>query len=278
MFRNYIKKILKKLYLLKYAKKIYGLTKKRHPIQKTKVDKSFNIIYLGTEYGGWNFVDDEYLYGSTIISAGLGEDASFDIEFASKYNSKVIIVDPTPRAIKHYGEIIESLGKSSKNNYTKKGEQPISAYDLSKISKNNLFLVDKALWNKDTNLKFYSPNNPSHVSHSIVNYQNDFKDSESFIKVETVTIESLLNELKLKKEEISLIKLDIEGAEIEFLIDCLNKGFKPRQILVEFDELTVPSKKGFDRVSKVNKLLVKNNYKLIKTNGYADFLYYRNFL
>ncbi len=275
MYKIFISNILQKLKLLTFAKNIYKLLKKTHPIQNTKVDNSFNIIYLGTEYGGWNFVADDYLNGSTIISAGLGEDASFDIEFASKYNSKVIIVDPTPRAIIHYNKIINSIGNASNTNYLQKGEQPISAYDLSKITKNNLLLVDKALWNKDEKLKFYEPCDPEHVSHSIVNYQDHFKEGESFIEVNAITIESLLNELKLDKEEISLIKLDIEGAEIEFLVDCLNKGFKPRQILVEFDELTVPSKVGFNRVTKINELLIENNYKLIKTNGYADFLYYR---
>ena len=45
----------------------------------------------------------------------------------------------------------------------------------------------------------------------------------------------------MNKEDIPLIKLDIEGAAIEFLVDCFSKGFRPRQVLVEFDELAVPS-------------------------------------
>ena len=62
----------------------------------------------------------------------------------------------------------------------------------------------------------------------------------------------------------------------EFLIDCFSKGFRPRQILVEFDELTVPSRRGFERVTEINQILINNNYQLIKTDGKADFLYLKN--
>ena len=72
------------------------------------------------------------------------------------------------------------------------------------------------------------------------------------------------------------MKLDIEGAEIEVLTDCLSKGILPRQILVEFDELNVPSDKGFKRATKMDELLIKNGYKMLKTDGEADFLYYRD--
>ncbi len=85
-----------------------------------------------------------------------------------------------------------------------------------------------------------------------------------------------MNQLNLNKDDIPLIKLDIEGAEIEFLIDCFSKGFRPRQILVEFDELNVPSRRGFQRVTEINQILINNNYQLIKTDGKADFLYLKN--
>ena len=85
-----------------------------------------------------------------------------------------------------------------------------------------------------------------------------------------------MDKLNLNYNDIPLIKLDIEGAEIEFLVDCFNKGFRPKQILVEFDELNIPSKKGFERVTYINQILINNNYHLLKTNGKADFLYFKN--
>ena len=110
MLKNFLKDFLKRIKILSFAKKIKRLFVRKHPLQNFKDAKSKNIIFLGTKYGGWSLVDEDNLKNSTIISAGLGEDASFDIEFASKYDARIIIVDPTPRAIKHYDEIINSLG------------------------------------------------------------------------------------------------------------------------------------------------------------------------
>ncbi len=276
ILKNSLKNFLKSVRLLTFAQQIKSFFKKKHPIQKFKEAKGHNIIFLGTKYGGWSLVDEDNLRNCTIISAGLGEDASFDIEFSSRYNAKIIIVDPTPRAIKHYNEIINSLANQSKIEYLDGGKQPINSYDLTNLKKENLFLLKKALWNKNEKLRFFSPPNPKHISHSIINYQNQYKENTNFIEVDSITIDKLLDQLNLNKDDIPLIKLDIEGAETEFLVDCFKKGFRPRQILVEFDELNIPSKRSFERVTYINQILINNNYQLLKTDGQADFLYLKN--
>ena len=230
---------------------------------------------MGSPYGGWSFVDEDTLKECTIISAGLGEDASFDIEFAAKYNAKVIIVDPTPRAISHFNEIVNSLGNPAKLQYSEDGCQPIDAYDLSSITTDNLLLVAKALWNENTSLKFFEPLNPNHVSHSIVNYQNNYSDNTKSIVVDAVTLDSLLTYLNINASDIPLMKFDIEGAEIEVIRRLIDVGITPRQILVEFDELNIPSPKAFSRVTEVDELLRNSGYNLLKTDGQADFLYFR---
>ena len=70
-----------------------------------------NLVRLGSVYGGWTFENKKFIWFA-ILSCGLGEDASFDIEFANKYNAKIIIVDPTPRSKIHYNNIKQSLGNS----------------------------------------------------------------------------------------------------------------------------------------------------------------------
>ena len=60
-----------------------------------KISKTKKLFYLGTEYGGWHFINDENLENSLMISAGVGEDISFDIEMINKYKIKVILIDPT---------------------------------------------------------------------------------------------------------------------------------------------------------------------------------------
>ena len=79
-----------------------------------KFNKSLNfkvakekIIFLGSLYGGWSFLEKKNLNNNYIVSAGLGEDASFDIELINRYNCKIILIDPTPRAIEHYKEIMK---------------------------------------------------------------------------------------------------------------------------------------------------------------------------
>lgn len=270
-----VKKYLKRLSIFPVLRKLFRIAKRipRHPIQDSKTMHGFNIIHLGSEYGGWSFVDEDYLYNSIIISAGLGEDASFDIEFATKYNAKVIIIDPTPRALKHFKNIQSSLGKASSEQYTNNGCQPITSYELSNLNKDNLVLIECALWNENTTVKFFSPPNPKDVSHSIINYQNNYSTETASINVNALTLDTILKNLKLKASDIPLIKLDIEGAEIEVLRRCLEVGILPRQILVEFDELN--EHRGFERVTWMNQILNNNGYILIKTNGIADFLYIR---
>ena len=131
---------------------------------------------MGSDYGGWSFQENKNLENKFIISAGLGEDASFDIELINKYNCKVIIVDPTPRAIDHYNQIIKNSGAPKKDSYKEGGKQIISSYDLTNINNKNLILIKKGLYNSDNEeLKFFAPPNKSHVSHSIIDWQNDIK-------------------------------------------------------------------------------------------------------
>lgn len=272
-----IRKLIKKNPFFLFARSIYRKFKQipLHPIQYSKNIDGLNIVRLGTDYGGWSFVDEKDLYGCTIISAGLGEDASFDVEFASKYNAKVIIVDPTPRAISHFRKIIEAIGEPSREKYSSSGCQPISAYDLSNVTEESFVLINKALWDRNAKLKFFEPRNPAHVSHSIINYQNNYSNDTPFIEVEAVTLNSLLADLNLEKDAIPLIKLDIEGAEIEVIKSCIASGVMPRQILVEFDELNAPSAQGFSRITEVDDLLKSSGYKIHFTDGQSDFLYCR---
>lgn len=245
----------------------------RHPLQDLKADERYPLIRLGTEYGGWTFVDDPGLDGATIVSGGLGEDASFDVEFARRYGATVIIADPTPRAISHFSEICSNFGKNRVRNYVHGGDQPVDAYDLRGIGASNFRLVPKALWNCRTSLKFFAPDNPRHVSHSIVNFNHDYSQNTKHIEVDSLTLSDLLEEFGLTDSQLRLLKLDIEGAEVEVICDLLDKGIRPHQILLEFDELNAPSPTGFERVDSTHEKLTKHGYKCIWTDGKADFLY-----
>jgi FkbM family methyltransferase len=189
------------------------------------------------------------------------------------YNCKVIVVDPTPRAIDHYNQIIKSSGTSKKDSYKEGGKQMISSYDLTNISNKNLILIRKGLYNSDNEeLKFFAPPNKSHVSHSINDWQNDYKKKSDFIKIETITVKSIIKEFDI--QNLEMIKLDIEGSEIEVLDLMIDEKILPNQILVEFDELNKINEIALKRFSDIHQKLLFNEYELIKTNSkFPDFLY-----
>jgi FkbM family methyltransferase len=239
-----------------------------------KVEKhAYNLVHLGTPYGGWTFVDDGYLRNSVIISAGLGEDASFDVEFATRFDAKVIVVDPTPRAIVHFRKIAARLGEHAAAPYSNDGNQPVEAYDLGALNAGSLQLVPRALWNEEKKLRFYSPPNPKHVSHSVINYQNDYRNDTQFIEVDSMTVAGLLKYLSIT--DFCLIKLDIEGAEVEVLLDMMKDRIFPKQVLVEYDELNVRSGKSKGRVESAHRALLGNGYHLVHHATPNNFLYVR---
>lgn len=228
---------------------------------------------LGSVYGGWSFVTTDDLKGSCIVSAGLGEDASFDVEIAEEYDLKVILVDPTPKAILHFKEIESSYSNHKTSPYSQDGKQEISSYELGSLNAGNFELIPKALWIHDESIKFFSPPNPNHVSYSILNYQNKYSTQTTFIEVECITLSQILSAKSL--ETIQLVKLDIEGAAIEVVQDFLDKGIFPRQILLEFDELTRPSIRGRKRILACHRKLLSMGYELIHRDYPANFLYFK---
>ena len=274
-----MKKLIKKIYpsiLVNFLRYIVNYNKKKL-INELKKDLKFSnkqgIVFLGSEYGGWSFFDNKNITDTYIISAGLGEDASFDVELVNKYNCKVIIVDPTPRAIEYFKKIIMKAGSPKLENYKKHGKQNVDSYNLKKINKENLILIENALYNNDNKqIKFYSPPNIDHVSHSINNYQNDYSKNTDFILVNTISIGKIIDKFNIKNLE--MIKLDIEGAEIEVLQNMIDNNIYPNQILVEFDELHKLNKVGIKRFWTIHKLLISKNYELIKIQSkFPNFLF-----
>jgi FkbM family methyltransferase len=234
---------------------------------------STNLILksFGSAYGGWVVAISDSLKASTIISWGLGEDASFDIEMINEFNLRVVFVDPTPRAIEHFEQIINCLGSAKSMEYSVGGAQEIDAYELVNLSQSSFKLIPKAIWLDDNPVRFYSPPIEDHVSHSILNYQNSYSTDTPFIEVDAITIKQIM--IMESLESIPLIKLDIEGAEIEVICSFLDRGIYPEQILVEFDELSAPSFKARGRIIACHEKLIENGYALVNYSRPSNFLY-----
>lgn len=236
---------------------------------------SEQLIELGTPYGGWTIAKRQSLQRATVIFCGAGEDISFDVAFAKTFSANVIIVDPTPRAIQHYETVMARLGEPPTSAFNSTGKQAPDSYDLRGISPDQMHLVKKALWKEETQLKFYSPPVEEHVSHSISNYQHDYRTDTKFITVDATTLPSLVSEFMLSK--IPLLKLDIEGAEIEVLHHMIDSGLYPEQIAVEYDELINQSKATTARIGAVHDRLLSSDYRLIFIDRRdLNFLYVRD--
>jgi FkbM family methyltransferase len=230
--------------------------------------------YVGTNYGGWFILEDTVLKNGVILSAGVGEDISFDIDMLNQYQPKIILVDPTPKAIEHIELIKRNLGIHKTKEFSAEGKQPVEAYDLKNIKDNDLFLIEKALYKKSNlDVKFYSPPNENHVSHSISNWQNNYKKTGDFISVKTICVLDVLKSQNLNF--IDILKLDIEGAEIEVISNILKDNILPNQLLVEFDELHNESLKGYLRATIIFLKLLINGYRLVKTSRFPNFLFYK---
>ena len=240
-----------------------------------EVLSSSDLLRLGSKGCGKVLLEAPELYGATIISCGLGEDGSFDIEFAERFGATVIIVDPTPRAISHFNLIITRLGLDSEVMYRDSGVQDIRAYGLSTIKECQLKFVDKAIWINEGDVKLFAPTNPKNVSHSITNFQRNYDTEGDYphIIVDSITYPQLLERFGLT--DLPLLKLDIEGAEIAVLPAVLEAEVFPTQILVEYDGLNRPCKRAKLEAEKIDNLLRSYGYQCMFYDGVADYVYAR---
>ena len=214
-------------------------------------------IYLGSSYGGKLVCKNRIPVKPFVISGGVGEDVSFDIEMIDLFGAEVVLVDPTKKSRKHFNKIETHFGDKKKLNYNLSGNQPIESYELKNVSEKNLFFHNVGIWENCNDIILYPPANRDHSSYSINDLQSTFDRAEHIV-VPTLDILSLMK--LYGRNHVDVLKLDIEGAEYEVLRDCFAKGIFPSQILVEIDEMYYPAISNYRKAWKVKRLLAKNHY------------------
>jgi hypothetical protein len=170
-----------------------------------------------------------------LLSGGVGEDISFEVELFSLIHPKIILIDPTTRSRKHVEEVHLNRGKSKSISYSNEGLQPIESYDLSKLEKNQFIFSNMALWKDNEGVALTPPSNEAHVSFRLPG-RNECKEQTELFP--STTIKEVLEEF-LSEENADIghlvVKLDIEGSELEVLSNMLATSIFPNQLLVEFD-------------------------------------------
>ena len=239
-----------------------------------KIESDFyNIKHIGTQYGGYDIFDDN-LSQPIIISCGLGEDASFDIEMINIYDAKVFSIDPTPRSCEYYNNLKKRFGKIGNGKFNETGFLNVDLYNLKKVNNNNFRYINKAIWSEyDKEIQLFFPKNKNFVSLSINNKEQ--YDEKNYILSKTISYDQIIKKHNLEK--VDILKLDIEGAEIEVIHSLLNQEEKifPNQLIVEFDIRRRPSFKSLRELNKVHRK-IKKYYKLININAKGDFTYLRH--
>jgi FkbM family methyltransferase len=244
--------------------------------KKPKVVKnSLPLISLGSKYGRKTFCNifpiDKNLQ---IISAGVGEDISFDIEFLNRFKAVIILVDPTPVAVQHFKMIKERIGLDSIDQYSPNSRQSANSYSLIKVTEDNLILVPQALWKDQSLLHFHLPPDDSRDSSGSINsIHNFYRASEKQITVQTTTVLKICEQNNF--DEIDILKLDIEGSALEVLVSMFLEDIYPIQILLEIDEIHFPSFRSKFRAFKLFRILKKNGYIIVNQDS-CDFTFVRN--
>jgi len=212
------------------------------------------LTKLGTAHGGW-LVPEEYLKpGATAICVGAGEDISFDVEL-NKRGMNVVTMDPTPRAKKHVEQVMEA---AKQRVVTHVGSSGGEAYDLKGFDLSRFQFLDLGVWSEEKTMRFYSPKDKSHVSHSVVNLQK----TEEYFEAHCVTLKSVCERIGTK--EIDLLKMDIEGAEHEVLKSMAAEGPFAQVLCVEFDEIRNPLDDGYyERIAQSVEVLKKVGYHFV---------------
>ena len=163
------------------------------------------LVYEGSTYGGWWYNADHIDANSIVYSFGLGEDTSWD-EALLRRGARVFGFDPTPKSLAY-----------------------IRGRAQLRRGPGRFTLTPQGLWTKDTFLKFTLPDNPGHVSLRA----GEIEGQRGFIELKVNTLEHFME--MNGHTRLDILKIDIEGAEYEFLEDLLTRDFFPfDQLLVEF--------------------------------------------
>jgi FkbM family methyltransferase len=156
----------------------------------------------GSDCGEWWICPRDVNAQSIVYSLGIGTDITFDVSLIERYGLTLHAFDPTPGSI----AFVET--------------QPLPpGFEWHELG----------VAARDGHATFFPPENPNHISHTIL-HRSSTKDRA--IEVQVRRLETIMRELGHNR--IDVLKMDIEGAEYEVIDDILRSGLQVQQLLVEF--------------------------------------------
>ena len=215
---------------------------------------------IGTGYGGW-FVPTSLLSNRSLCyGVGAGEDISFEVELTNRFGCEVHCFDPTPRAQRHVDQLHRNTINGIPTSINGMGDL---CYTVDPACLARLHFHAIGLWSQDRIMRFYAPADPAHVSHSIVNLQH----TAEYFEADCRTLRTVMQ--ILGHSDLSLLKLDVEGAEYEILASLIDCNIRPAVLCVEFDEGYNPLDEGYlPRILKMVSRVKACGYRLTYVDGW----------
>lgn len=208
-------------------------------------NSDIHCLRIGSEYGGWYVpsIINSSMSQKVLISAGLGNDITFDMALM-ELGFKVIGVDPINESVEYVEKIV-----SNNANYT---------------------LMKACLAKDNLGLFMYAPSKEGHISWSVISGKAHSKKLYP-----SITLDDLEENETVGKARLKVLKMDIEGAEVEILNQIAQKSSVYGVCLAELDYISKQPyqkflKRSFAiiRTKKVLKCLHRKGYVIIATEGY----------
>jgi FkbM family methyltransferase len=222
-----------------------------HPIYKLfSIDSVTGLVVArradmkryGSSYGGWSIPSRLLNAQSICYCVGCGEDITFDLALIETFGCRVFAFDPTPRAVQYVADKAAN----------------VDSYIFSDIG----------LWNDDTELRFFVPKDPAHVSHSALNLQK----TERYFEAQVRRLGGIM--AANGHEWLDLLKLDIEGAEYAVLNSIIEDKLSIRILCVEYDEFFQPLDGGFKvRIRSSVEALLDAGFIMVSSEGNGNYTF-----
>ncbi len=191
----------------------------------------------GSDYGGWFVCPDGLGPGSVVYSFGIGEDISFDLSLIARHGLTIDAFDPTPKSL---------------------------AWLRTQSLPEQFVPHDYGIAAENGNAKFFAPDNPEYVSHTML--ADTYGSRVDTIDVPVRRLASIMAELG--HERIDILKMDVEGAEYDVLVDILDGTIDIGQILVEFHHRFASV--GPEKTRRAVALLESRGYRLFHASASGE--------
>lgn len=211
-------------------------------------DVRVKTMVVNPEGQPWTVVLDALSSESIVYSLGLGDDISFDLGIVQKTGAQVFGFDPTPG-------VIESLTWN-----------PLP---------DRLKLLPRLIGARDCSVEYYALYSPlGEIEYLYASHPDRIPlDCElRAIEIEMTSVPTIMKELGHAR--IDLLKVDIEGAEIELLQEIAGSSLNIPQIAVEL-HYRFPQV-GFSRVRDTVRALRSSGYRIAHVSEWGEeFLFVR---